>query len=96
MVSYGGDDSRGFIGQPLLDLSRLRLFQVCQQLHGQPHARAGVGRVAVGPYHLTLLLRHRRAANHNLHLIPQARFLEGFDIFLEHRHRRRQKRAHAN
>src|SRR5690242_16183976 len=57
-----------------------------EQFLGPDHGRRRVGRVPVGADHVGVLLGDRGAADHDDHLVAQARLLQRVDVRLEHRH----------
>src|SRR5450759_1561403 len=68
-----------------------RVASIPDQLLRHPGGHRGVGRVAVRTNVLGVFLGHRRAANRDVHLVPESRLGEGLDVDLEHRHRGREE-----
>src|SRR5579872_830878 len=62
-----------------------------QELLGLGDRGGGVGRVAVGPDGVGVLLGDRCPSDHHDDALSQPRLLEGVDVGLEHRHRRREE-----
>src|SRR5215216_5379897 len=67
-----------------------------EQLLGLLDGGRGVGGVAIGADRVGVLLRDRRAADHDRDLVADARLLKRVDVRLEHRPRRGEERREAD
>src|SRR5439155_1397850 len=76
--------------------TRWRLLVALGQGGRDAHGRRRVRRIAVGADLGRVLLCHRRAADHDDHVVADAGLLECIDVRLEHGHRRGQEGREAD
>src|SRR5262245_6258718 len=79
----------------LMGARRLRRPRLFHEALGELRAGKGVLAITVRTHVVGELLRDRRAADHDLHIVPEARIDEGLDNAPHIGHRRRQERRHA-
>src|SRR6266852_6059503 len=81
-------------------LARLGAFRglasIADDLLGHPRGHRCIGSVAVRTNMLGVFLGHRRSADRDVHIVSKPRFGNGFDVDLEHRHRRGQECGEAD
>src|SRR5215471_17766723 len=77
-------------------LRRQRGAAPLQEFLGPDHGRRRVGGVPVGADHVGVFLGDRGAADHDDHLVTQARLLQRVDVRLEHRHGRGEEGREAD